>query len=93
MSAALTAISASIVGVILNLALWFALHSLFRETRSVGWGPLAFDLPVAGSVNLAAVILTAAAAMAIFRFRIGTLWTLAGAAAAGICWWLAAGQL
>jgi len=93
LSAALTAISASIVGVILNLALWFALHSLFRETRSVGWGPLAFDLPVAGSVNLPAVILTAAAAVAIFRFRIGALWTLAGTAAAGIGWWLATGHL
>jgi chromate transporter len=54
---------------------------------------VAFDLPVAGSVNLAAVILTAAAAVAIFRFRIGTLWTLAGAAAAGLGWWLATGQL
>jgi chromate transporter len=87
-SAALTGISAAIVGVILNLALWFALHTLFRETRGVAWGPVAFDLPVAASLNFPALLLTAAAALAIFRFRLGALWTLAGCAAAGIGWWL-----
>jgi chromate transporter len=91
LSAALTGISASIVGVILNLALWFALHTLFRETQAAAWGPVAFDLPVAGSVNLPALALTAAAALAIFRFRVGALWTLAGCGVAGLGWWLATG--
>jgi chromate transporter len=91
LTAALSGISASIVGVILNLALWFALHMLFRETRPVAWGPVGFDLPVAASLNLPALILTAAAAVAIFRFRVGPLWTLGGCGLAGIAWWLAAG--
>jgi len=91
LSAALTGISATIVGVILNLALWFALHTLFRETRPVTWGPLGFDLPVAASVNLPGLALTLLAALAIFRFRIGALWTLAGCGLAGLGWWLAGG--
>jgi chromate transporter len=93
LSAALTAISASIVGVILNLALWFGLHTLFRETQGIAWGPLAFDLPVVASVNLPALVLTAAAALAIFRFRLGALWTLAGCGLAGIGWWLVSGAV
>ena len=92
LSAALTGISAAIVGVILNLALWFALHTLFREIRPVRWGPVAFELPVAGSVDLAAVALAAAAALAIFRFRAGTLRVLGGCGIAGIGWWLIAGR-
>jgi chromate transporter len=91
LSAALAAIGASVVGVILNLALWFALHTLFRETQGVAWGPVAFDMPVAASVNLPALLLAAVAALAIFRFRLGALWTLAGCAVAGIGWWLIAG--
>jgi chromate transporter len=91
LSAALTAISASIVGVILNLALWFALHTLFRETQAVAWGPVGFDVPVAASVNLAALALTAVAALAIFRFRVGALWTLAGCGIGGVACWLVAG--
>ena len=88
LSAALAAISATIVGVILNLALWFAFHTLFRETKAVSWGPMAFDLPVMASVNVAALVLTAAAAIAMFRFRVGAMWTLGGCAAAGIGSWL-----
>ena len=36
LSAALTAITAAVVGVILNLALWFAIHTLFGEVRESG---------------------------------------------------------
>jgi chromate transporter len=84
LSAALTAITAAVVGVVLNLALWFALHSLFREAREVEAGPLRFDLPVAASVDLAACVLAAAALVVIFRFRLGAPLVLAGCAAAGL---------
>jgi chromate transporter len=86
LSAALTAITAAVVGVVLNLALWFALHSLFREVREVNAGPLSFDLPVAASVDLAACALAAAALVAIFRFKLGAPVVLAGCAAAGMAW-------
>jgi chromate transporter len=91
LSAALAAITAAIVGVILNLALWFALHTLFGELRPIDAGMLAFDLPIFPSANVPALILTAAALLAIFRFRIGPIPVLILSALAGIGYWLLAG--
>jgi chromate transporter len=84
LAASLSAITAAVVGVVLNLAVWFALHTLFAETRPVAAGPLAFDLPVLASVNWPALLLSAAALLAVFRLKIGTLWVLAACAAAGL---------
>jgi chromate transporter len=92
LSAALATITAAIVGVILNLAIWFALHTLFRETRGVNAGPLDFDMPVLASVNLPALILTAAASVAVFRFKAGPIPVLAACAAAGVLYWTAGGS-
>jgi chromate transporter len=88
LSAALSALTAAIVGVILNLAIWFALHTLFRELHPFRFGPLGFDIPVLGSVNLPALALTIAALVAIFRFKVGPMAVLASCAAAGIGYWL-----
>ena len=87
LSAALATVTAAIVGVILNLALWFALHSLFRETGRVVGGPFAFDVPILASLNLPALVLTAAALVAMFRFRIGPMPVLAACALAGVGYW------
>jgi chromate transporter len=86
LAAALATVTAAVVGVILNLGLWFALHSLFREVRAVERGPFDFDLPVPASIDLASAVLTLAALLAVFKFRIGTGWVLAGCAAGGIAW-------
>jgi chromate transporter len=91
LSAALASITAAIVGVILNLALWFALHTLFRDTRRFAAGPLGFDVPIPASVNLPALLLAAAAIVAIFRFRLGAIPTLLLCAAAGVGYFLLAG--
>jgi chromate transporter len=91
LGAALAAITAAVVGVILNLAIWFGLHSLFGQVRHVRAAPFALDLPVLSSLNLPALALTAAAMIAIFRYRIGTLWVILGSALAGMAWWLVAG--
>ncbi|HEX8263418.1 MAG TPA: chromate efflux transporter [Allosphingosinicella sp.] len=91
LTAALTAITAAVVGVVLNLAIWFALHSLFREVREVNSGPLRFDLPTPASIDLAACALAAAALLAMFRFRLGAPALLAGCAAAGMAWWALGG--
>jgi chromate transporter len=84
LAGALTAITAAVVGVILNLSIWFALHTLFRETTPVRAFPLAFDMPVISSVDIPALVLSIAAATAIFRFNVGMLWVLAGSCAAGV---------
>jgi chromate transporter len=81
---ALSAITAAVVGVILNLAVWFAIHAVFRQTEAVeAWG-LAFDRPVVTSVNPWAFALTGAAVLAMLRFKTGMIPTLAACAAAGI---------
>jgi chromate transporter len=82
LGAALTAISAAVVGVILNLALWFAAHALFA--RMVELPALGVELPDFASVRPAALALTLLAAFALFRLRAGVLPVLAGCALAGI---------
>ncbi len=84
LSAALSAITAAVVGVILNLAVWFAIHSWFGETRSLVAFGLDTDLPVLASVNLPAVALSLLAIAAIFLFRLGMLPVLALSAGAGL---------
>jgi chromate transporter len=86
LTGALSAVTAAVVGVIANLAVWFALHTLFGEIdvwRAMG---MSLDVPVWSSVNIAALVLTIAAVVAVFRFNIGTMWVLAACAVAGIGW-------
>ncbi|HVJ02630.1 MAG TPA: chromate efflux transporter [Sphingomonas sp.] len=81
---ALSAITAAVVGVVLNLAVWFALHTLFRRTVGLHIGPLSFDAPVGSSLDPWALVLAAGAIGAIFLLRAGVITTLAGTAAAGV---------
>jgi chromate transporter len=83
LAGALSAITAAVVGVILNLSIWFALHTLFRQTFEVRGFGFAFDAPVLSSVDVPALILSIAAATAIFRFKIGMLPVLAACCIAG----------
>jgi chromate transporter len=84
LSAALAAISAAVVGVILNLAIWFALHTLFARVERQGVAGAALDVPVWSSLDIPALLLTLAALVAVFWLRLGVLVVLAGCAAAGI---------
>ena len=84
LNAALSAITAAIVGVILNLSLWFAVHSMFGEVRLAAYGPLHFDVPVWSSLQPVTLLLTSAALVAMLRFRLGMGWTLAGCALLGV---------
>ena len=84
LAAALTGITAAVVGVIANLAVYFALHTLFAESRRLDTGPLALELPVLGSLDLAAVGLTGFALVLVLRLRWSALRTLGACAAAGL---------
>jgi len=80
----LAAITASVVGVILNLSLWFALHVFFDTVTLSQWGPVSLWLPSLASINLATIGLTAAAAVLLFRFHISVPLLLILAAAASV---------
>jgi chromate transporter len=84
LNAALSAVTAAVVGVILNLALWFAIHTIFGATMPVRTWPLAFDAPVLSSLDPWALGLTLAAAIAIFRRNWGMIPTLASSCGAGV---------
>ncbi|KRE00140.1 chromate transporter [Bosea sp. Root381] len=84
LSAALGAITAAVVGVIMNLALWFGLHVMFREVRPAAFLGLSPDWPVLTSLDWRAALLSAAAMLAMLRFKLGMIPTLAACAAAGL---------
>jgi chromate transporter len=84
LGAALGAITAAVVGVILNLAVWFALHVLFAELVPVRFLGAAVDLPVLRSVDVPTLVLAIAAAVAIFRFKVGMMPVLLASALAGV---------
>jgi chromate transporter len=75
--------------VVLNLAIWFAIHTVFRQTWLVRGFGLSFDAPVLVSVDLWALLLSVAAVVAMFRFKVGMIPTLAACSAAGIALYLA----
>jgi chromate transporter len=91
LSAALAAITAAVVGVILNLAVWFAVHTLFARVREVTVAGGTVDMPVPATLDPAALLLAVAAMLAIFRFKAGVIPVLAACAAAGIGYRLAIG--
>ena len=84
LTGALTAITAAVVGVILNLAIWFALHTWFSAGIPVRAFGLHVDAPVLSSLDPWALGLSLAAVVAIFRFRAGMIPTLLGCAGAGV---------
>jgi chromate transporter len=89
-SAALTGITAAVVGVIANLAVYFAMHTLFSSTAEFRWDPVQLQLPTPTSLQLVALIITVAALVMVFRLRWSVLRTLAACAALGLTATLAA---
>jgi chromate transporter len=91
LNAALSAITAAVVGVILNLAVWFGLHTVFTQVRVFGAPALSVPIPVLSSINWPSLILASAAAIAIFRFKVGMLTTFAVCSALGVLCYLGFG--
>ena len=84
LAGALRAITAAVVGVILNLSIWFALHVLFQRLLLLRAGPLALTLPDPSSLSPMALGLTALAALLLWGLRRGVAETLAWMALAGL---------
>jgi chromate transporter len=88
---ALAAITAAVVGVVLNLALWFALHVLFARVEPRAFGPLSLLVPDPATLSLPSLVIAAAALVAMLRLGVGMIPTLAASAAAGLLWRLVVG--
>ncbi|WP_052340298.1 chromate transporter [Sinorhizobium fredii] len=83
LSGALSAISAAVAGVILNLAIWFGLHVLFGRVERLESGPVSLPYPDPTTLDPAALFLTIVAAASLLRWKRGVFQTLAICSAAG----------
>lgn len=83
-SNALTAVGAAVAGVVLDLAVWFALHTAFDTVNETTLGPISMPVPEISSINVSAVAIALIAAVLVFRVRLGTLKVLAVCALLGL---------
>ena len=88
LTGALSAVTAAVVGVILNLSLWFALHVFFAKVEPAWHGPLRLWLPDVSTLDLEAVALSCLAALLLFRQKLGIAATLAISASVALAWFL-----
>jgi chromate transporter len=91
LAGALAGVTAAVVGVILNLSLWFALHVLFGKITAVRHGPLQLWTPDLATLNVEALSLALLAAALLFGLRLGILSTLAITASIALAWSLVQG--
>jgi chromate transporter len=84
LSAALTGITAAVVGVIANLGVYFAAHTLFAETRAVEWSVVSLELPDVATLRPVALGVALLAAVLLFRLKWSVLRTLGICAVVGL---------
>lgn len=84
--AALSGITAAVVGVILNLTVWFALHVLFHGVEKLAIGPMAIAVPDPATIDVRAAVLSGLAFLLLFGSRSGILTTLAITGLSAIVW-------
>lgn len=84
LSGALSAITAAVVGVILNLSVWFSLHVFFGEVTAEALGILTLWTPTLETLDWRVVVLTALSAVLLFGLKRGVLQTLGVASLAGL---------
>lgn len=84
LSAALTGIMAAVVGVIANLAIFFAVHTLFRDVTAVTWGPVHLLVPDPGTLKLLSLAIALFAAFLLFSRKWSVLRTLGACALIGL---------
>ncbi len=85
LSAALTGIMAAVVGVIANLAIYFAIHTLFRDVSTFTWGPVDLQVPHLDSLKPLSLAVATFAAVLLFRAKWSVLRTLGACALVGLC--------
>ena len=83
-SAALSTITAAVVGVVLNLTVWFGMQVVFREVTTLGSNHFRLMVPDPASIDFTVLAIAVVAAIALLRYRIGVVWTLFACGVLGI---------
>jgi chromate transporter len=91
LKSALAAVTAAVVGVILNLTVTFAIDVMAPKSAERWFGPLKLYVPDLAALDWRAVVLSALALVLTFRLHRNIIETLAVCGGLGIVWWLAAG--
>jgi chromate transporter len=86
LNAALSAITAAVVGVVLNLAVWFALHTVFGTIQEVHFAGMRVLVPSWTTLQLPSLGIALFALAAMFRFHMGAIQTIGACAALGIAY-------
>jgi chromate transporter len=86
LNAALSCVTAAVVGVIVNLSAWFATHTLFGRVDARTYGLVHVDVPAWSTLEPVALALAAGSMIAMLRFKVGMAWTLAASALLGIAY-------
>lgn len=81
---AMSSITAAVVGVVLNLAAWFALNTIFGSLRGVSVFGTHLQIPVMETINWPSLGIAIIALLALFKFKIGMMYTIAGCALLGV---------
>jgi chromate transporter len=84
LASALAAVTAAVVGIIANLALWFGLHVLFAALADTSIGPFTLPVPDLASFDPAAAAIALGAGVALIRFKANLFAVLGAAMAAGV---------
>jgi chromate transporter len=88
LTTALSGITAAVVGVVLNLAVWFSLHTLFATVNEVHLGGMRLLIPVWSTIDWAALLIAVAAFVAMLRYHVSMLKVLSTSALIGLLYYL-----
>jgi chromate transporter len=81
---AMSSITAAVVGVVLNLAVWFALNSIFGSLRDVYFLGAHLQVPVWNTINVPSLFIAVFAMLAIFRFKFSVFKTIGCSVGLGV---------
>jgi len=84
LATALAGVTAAVVGVIANLALYFAVHTLFDKVETTTWGPMRLELPEVMSVRPLSLVIAVLAGVMLFGLRWSVPRTLGSCALLGL---------
>jgi chromate transporter len=84
----MSSITAAVVGVVLNLAAWFTLNTIFGSLRDVYVLGAHLQVPDIATTNVPSLIIAIVAMLALFRFKISMIYTIAGCAMLGVAYHL-----